>query len=242
MQDGIRIIHEPTTDEPFLVLDKDAGLPSAPIKNSTDSALTRALKIFPELSTVCGKKAEEYGLVHRIDTATSGLLLIAANQDFYDWISICQRDGKFVKHYTAICEHLILEDNSFPTLPCSQNDLLSGGWVKIVSQFRYYGTGNKIVRPVCKWSSPVALKKAEKNEYSTELRFRKRDGESYKFEARITRGFKHQVRCHLCWCGYPVVGDSDYNPHSDGEMHFFADGFHFSMPDGRKIEFSLEIR
>ena len=32
------------------------------------------------------------------------------------------------------------------------------------------------------------------------------------FKARIHRGYRHQVRCHLAWVGYPVRGDVLYNP------------------------------
>ena len=238
--DGIRIIHEPNPDEPFLVVDKDSGLPSAPIKNSTDSALERALKLFPILKTVVGKKSEEYGLVHRIDTVTQGLLLIAASQDFYEWILKCQEQGSFVKFYNATCKNLCVEDDSFPDLPHVHEELLEKGHAELKSKFRYYGENRKLVRPVTELSSPAAKKKAEKYEYSTALTLLDEDSLNYHFLARISRGFKHQVRCHLRWCGFPILGDSDYNPDAQGPINFCASGFTFPMPNGKDMIFSLD--
>jgi len=36
---------------------------------------------------------------------------------------------------------------------------------------------------------------------------------------RIKRGFRHQIRCHLCWIGYPIQNDSLYSqPEKVGEI------------------------
>ena len=66
-------------DENFIVCDKPAGLPSAPL-NANDTkatALSQMIALCPAILSVKGKKEFEYGLVHRIDTATRGLLLAA---------------------------------------------------------------------------------------------------------------------------------------------------------------------
>ena len=242
MMDGISIIHEPTGSEPFLVIKKDGGLPSAPINDSDDSALSRAIELFPELESVSGKKSCEHGLVHRIDTVTPGLLLIASTQDFYDWIISLQSQGKFVKSYRAECgmlSPLDEKDGSFPPLPFVHDRLLGGETVSVRSKFRYFGKDRKLVRPVTSESSPMAVKKAEKYEYATELRMTEHDDERYIFEAKIARGFKHQVRCHLRWCGFPILGYADYNAGAEGNIRFLASGFSFYMQDGREERFSL---
>ena len=68
MMDGISIIHEPTGSEPFLVIKKDGGLPSAPINDSDDSALSRAIELFPELEKVSGTKAIIINIFATINT------------------------------------------------------------------------------------------------------------------------------------------------------------------------------
>ena len=80
----IKIIFE---NEDFLVISKPAGLPSAPLHSlDEESALTKVVKNYPEILHINGKKSIEYGLLHRLDTVTEGLLLIALNQAFYDKI------------------------------------------------------------------------------------------------------------------------------------------------------------
>jgi 23S rRNA pseudouridine1911/1915/1917 synthase len=32
----------------------------------------------------------------------------------------------------------------------------------------------------------------------------------YRFRVRIFRGFRHQIRCHLAWLGFPLLNDSLY--------------------------------
>ena len=65
----IKVIHEPSAAEPFVVLSKPAGLASAPLKSlDEDSAFSQCARIFPAAKSVCGKKAVEGGLLHRIDS------------------------------------------------------------------------------------------------------------------------------------------------------------------------------
>jgi 23S rRNA pseudouridine1911/1915/1917 synthase len=46
--------------------------------------------------------------------------------------------------------------------------------------------------------------------YQTEITgFEDRGGVCY-FCVRIRRGFRHQIRCHLAWLGYPILGDPLY--------------------------------
>src|SRR5689334_24953536 len=70
----IRIVH---ADAHLIVADKPAGMPSHPLKpGETGTAANALVGRFPELAQV-GPAAREGGLVHRLDTDTSGLLLAA---------------------------------------------------------------------------------------------------------------------------------------------------------------------
>src|SRR4051812_21363795 len=71
---AIRIVH---ADAHLVVADKPAGMPSHPLKpGETGTAANALVGRFPELAQV-GPAAREGGLVHRLDTDTSGLLLAA---------------------------------------------------------------------------------------------------------------------------------------------------------------------
>src|ERR1700674_5333087 len=73
----IRIVH---ADSHLVVADKPAGMPSHPLKpGETGTAANALVGRFPELAQV-GPSPREGGLVHRLDTDTSGLLLAARTE------------------------------------------------------------------------------------------------------------------------------------------------------------------
>lgn len=222
----IEIIHAPEKNEPYIVLKKISGLPSAPLtEDGTFSALSKAAEIFPECLNVSGKKSVEHGLLHRLDTETSGLLLIASEQEFYDFMRNEQKKDRFIKTYKAFCDmdfgcaeklggfpfqdissdfFSFREEKSFENKnPCV---------LRVSSFFRNYGKGFKEVRPVTENSGKAALKKSGKKLYSTDVYVKSAEGKTVSVECRISQGYRHQVRSHLSWIGLPVQNDRIYNP------------------------------
>ena len=246
----IEILKKPTAEKPFLVIYKPKGLASAPLEaGSTYNALSQAVELFPELKNVHGKKEIEYGLLHRLDTATDGLMVIAATQDCYDFLSLEQKEGRFIKYYEAECD--ILSENAkelrgFPPLPLRvQKDLSLRGvqatkqTISLNSFFRPYGEGRKEVRPVTEESGKAALSKLGKQKlYTTSISITKisDDKKTVFVECKITEGYRHQVRCHLAWAGLPVRGDLLYNSNSDikkaENLLFSATRISFEYPKG----------
>ena len=227
----IEIIKEPTNDKPFLVIYKPKGLPSAPLTaDDNENALTQACAMYPQIKSVCGKKAIEYGLLHRLDTATDGLMVIAANQECYDFLMTEQREGRFIKTYRAQCD--IIPDNAdllggFPPVPSSPST--------VRSYFRPYGQGRKEVRPVTEESGKAALSKlGTKKLYTTKIEITKISDTRATALCEITEGYRHQVRCHLAWAGYPVVGDQLYNSDKKNaeNLLFSATKISFEYPRG----------
>lgn len=236
---GISIVHFPTEREPFAVIIKNRGLPSAPLSDfDTQNAFSFAASAIPCLRSVCGRKKIEHGLLHRIDTETQGLLLIAATQEFYDFMLAEQNKGEFLKTYRAECE--FSADNSrilggFPKefqLPvrffdevnldlenytCSAINVekMSGDdteFFEICSYFRNFGKGGREVRPVTEQSGRAAEKKRwSKKPYKTQLKILERHGNTISVECLLKNGYRHQVRCHLAWNGIPIIGDALYN-------------------------------
>ena len=227
----IEIIKEASPEKPYLVIYKPKGLPSAPLKaEDSYNALAQAVDMFPQLKAVCGKKPVEYGLLHRLDTATDGLMVIAASQECYDFLMTEQREGRFIKTYTAECN--IIADNAenlggfppeSPALP------------QVTSYFRPYGEGRKEVRPVTEKSGKAALSKLGKAKlYTTKIEITKLSDSRVRASCQITEGYRHQVRCHLAWAGYPVVGDQLYNSDKKNaeNLLFSATNISFEYPRG----------
>ncbi len=248
----IKIISEPTLENPFIVIEKPAGLPSAPIdENDMENALCQAATYFPELNNVKGKKDIEHGLLHRLDTATEGLLLIAYTQDSYDNLNCSQQAGKFSKTYSATCS--VIPENAaliggFPSLKYDYK-IEAGTKILTESCFRLYGKGRKEVRPVTENSGKYVKTKVGKiHLYQTEIKIQdvfESDGQKIAaINCTISAGFRHQVRCHLAWIGTPVYGDAIYNSsfreNAPIKMEFRATSFSFPHPlTGKIINFTL---
>jgi 23S rRNA pseudouridine1911/1915/1917 synthase len=226
-------------------------MPSAPLKadEPQQSALSEAITLFPEIAAIqskAGRNQAEGGLIHRIDTETRGLLLFARTQDAYDLFMQEQKNDRLVKEYTAFCDFLpdirsLLE--GFPPSPCLP---------VIESRFRSWGKGAKEVRPVTAESGKFAEKKAGNRSYKTEIKLEAPDSgnvrQTFKATCTIPRGFRHQVRCHLAWAGYPVIGDALYHPkYRNGQnarvqMLFFASALCFKSPvTGEYLRIELHL-
>ena len=157
---------------------------------------------------------------------------------FKEYIAVCDyipRYSELMVGFPPCSEGALFEreENGFLTVPVSKPMILK-------SFFRPYGPGRKAVRPVTSGSGKYAEKKKGDVLYITEcirvmddsLQSMKtaksnakisdvthKDDEAISshfdtaiFKARIHRGYRHQVRCHLAWVGYPVRGDVLYNP------------------------------
>lgn len=219
------IIKEITRDEPYLIINKPSGLPSAPLnENDRNNAFSIAAELFPELLNVTGRKEIEHGLLHRIDTETSGLLIIAATQDSYENLLQLQKENKIKKYYSALSNVDYENINKLGGFPSS--DFVYCKNIKeynLESYFRFFGEGRKSVRPVTKNSNGAALKKLGKPVlYNTNIKIVENSCDLIRIEACITNGFRHQVRCHLAWIGLPIIGDSLYNSNTDGEQLKFT--------------------
>jgi 23S rRNA pseudouridine1911/1915/1917 synthase len=186
-------------------------------------------RLFPQALTVRGKHPWEGGIVHRLDYETRGLVLVAKTQAALHALTAQQDGGYIIKEYGALAAK---REGVLPGFPKA----CSGGVDSciIASGFRPYGPGRKAVRPVVfpvmerakflrkpgKPAKTCALDQGKP--YVTEilepyrpvfLRLGIQEAASVEaayFRLRIKRGFRHQIRCHLAWIGYPIVQDTLY--------------------------------
>lgn len=218
----------------FIVLAKGAGLPSAPLKNGGLSVYEMALEMHPDIAGVSGKKQGEGGLVHRLDSETTGLLLTARTDIFFETVQNNRQNGTFLKEYTA---YTVLPEGKLPELQV------------ITSRFRPFGEKGASVKPVFQDSGRADLKKAGTALYTTEISGSKvickeKEQSLVRIKCRIKEGFRHQVRSHLAWAGYPVLGDRLYGPvgTETDTMQFYASGLSFKTDsENLSICFSEEI-
>lgn len=221
-------------NEDYAIIFKPANMPTAPLReNEKNVALNEFLKDCPAAKTVKSKKKEiEYGLLHRLDTATSGLVLIAKQQSAYDALYSLQENARFKKEYFAFCDGRNFDKNLKATF-------------EIKTMFRAFGPKGRKVKSILP-DSPEA-KRLKARIYTTTLisiqNFNtKKTNEKSLFGVRVelSRGYRHQVRKHLSTVGLAILGDELYNEHCmHRRLQLFATALRF--PDIRSKSYEDEI-
>ena len=174
------IIYE---DEDLMVVNKPAGMVVHPAAgHQTGTLVHAALAHAPEMSGIGGEKRP--GVVHRLDKDTSGLILLAKNDQAHRWLQEQFRLRKTIKTYIA------LVDGNTPT-PSGRIEAPVGR--------------DNVHR---KMMAVTSLKKGRDavSEYKTLEAFR----EHTLLEVHPLTGRTHQIRLHLRFIGCPVAGDEVY--------------------------------
>ena len=235
----------------YLLVYKPPGMHSAPLRNRGPSLAGWCAALFPEITEIRGRTAGEGGLLHRLDRETHGLVLLARNQKSYDCLLEQQREGLIQKEYGALAARSSLLLPGFPPPAPVPGASLRGAPLRgtvIESGFRAYGPGRRQVRPLVCSPAPEAARDQGGN-YRTEILESSWVGELasgcgvLSLRLRICRGFRHQIRCHLAWTGFPILND----PLSGGaqtpgsRMALYAQALVFFDPmTGEKTEFSIK--
>ncbi len=100
-------------DEWLAVINKPAGVLSVPGKINADSIHSRLQTLYPHATGPM--------IVHRLDMATSGLLLIAKTKDVHKHLQAQFKDRAIKKRYTALLEGNIKENTGVIDLPICPN-------------------------------------------------------------------------------------------------------------------------
>ena len=211
-------LHAETGD--FAVVWKPPRMHCAPLKDGEGGTLLEwYAALFPPALAITGRKKGEGGLVHRLDFETRGLVLFAKNQKTLDFLLARQDEGAFVKEYEARSVQAPPRLPGFPPPPAAP-DCAAPGFpaepVAIKSFFRPFGPGRKQVRPVT--GAAPAYREIAKDGggyYRTEIRGVAASAPFFDFALTIQRGFRHQIRCHLAWIGYPILNDPLYGTGDD---------------------------
>lgn len=104
MQDKLDIVYE---DKDVIVVNKPAGLLVYPINEEKDTLISRLIKYCPKIKEV-GQR-ERPGLTHRLDRDTSGLMIVAKNNQAYHYLIEQFSQRKVIKKYLALVFGKIIE-------------------------------------------------------------------------------------------------------------------------------------
>lgn len=191
-------------DDNYLIIDKPAGmLVHSDGRTKGDSVTDWLSKKYPALENVGGEvevqhgePVKRWGLVHRIDRETSGILVIAKNQIAFDDLQEKFQNRKVKKTYYAFVYGRVTIDHQVVDLPIGRSK----------TDFRRWSTGTDA--------------RGNMREAVTEYRVIHKTNEATFVEVMPKTGRTHQIRVHMRAVGNPIVCDSVYAPLRKGVLGF----------------------
>lgn len=182
-----RIIHQ---DNDVLVVEKPPGVVSTPgVGHEHDTVLNGLVAKFGPTLLNLGA-ARDFGMLHRLDRETSGLLVVALNQHAYGTLRAQFEARTIKKFYWAITHKAPKDPEGVIKRPLSDS-------VKRTSRY----TSVRTARPDRSGKPAV-----------TAYRVLQESALAALIEARPVTGRLHQIRVHLDSVGAAVLGDDHYGP------------------------------
>ena len=179
---GLNILFE---DDHVLVVKKDAGIP---VQAGKMRIMDLQGLIKNELYRRNRKGGEPYlGLIHRLDQPVEGVMVFAKTPFAAGALSEQVTDGRMKKHYLALL--------------CGKPSEDSG---KLVDYLVKDGRTN----------TSFVVKEQNKDAKRAELNYQvlKRYEETTLVEVELITGRHHQIRVQMANAGWPLYGDTKYNP------------------------------
>ena len=170
-------------DDDLMVIDKPAGLVVHPGAGNPDQTLLNALLAYNQEQ----QKIPRAGLVHRLDRGTSGLMIVAKNLTSYNQLNSQLQERLIKRSYLAIVEGVPV----------------SGGRIELAIARDPQNRVRRLSYPP--EQAPAGAKEAVSN-----FRVKKKFARHSLLEVSLETGRTHQIRSHLKFIGYPIVGDSLY--------------------------------
>jgi len=199
-------------DDHIIAVHKPAGIASHPLRVGDAATVAAALVArFPDCAGA-SPDAREGGLGHRLDVATSGVLLAARSRE--TWYRLREALA------SASCEKIYLAEIG-GTFPSGRNSLEAyvvpgprpASFVVTAPIGRMGRRGGRV--KIASGRQPLAAR--------TEITLMQAREGGALVEARLSRGRAHQVRAHLAYLGVPVKGDPVYGAaEADGKLRLHA--------------------
>jgi 23S rRNA pseudouridine1911/1915/1917 synthase len=174
----------------LVVVNKAAGVPSAPLRPGERGTVANALVArYPEMEGV-GYHPREPGLCHRLDNGTSGLLMAARSSEAFDRLRTALRRGSIDKRYLLLCPAPALDDEGVIDVALAQS------------------RGDRRRVQIC--ADAAEARRVGARPALTHYRVVRRAADVAVVEARVPSAFRHQVRAHFAAIGHPLLGDLLY--------------------------------
>lgn len=172
------IIYE---DDDVIVVNKPKHMVVHPAVGNVHGTLVNALLYhFKGLSDLNGSIRP--GIVHRIDADTSGLLMVAKNNEAHEFLSKQLEEKKTHRKYIALVHGVITHDTGTIDAPIGRDE------------------HDRKKMAVCEGGKHAV----------THFKVLERYSSATLLELKLETGRTHQIRVHLNYIGHPIVNDPVY--------------------------------
>ncbi|HHV29714.1 RluA family pseudouridine synthase [Acetivibrio mesophilus] len=182
---SVPILYE---DEDIVVVDKPKGMVVHPAAGNYSGTLVNALL------NHCGDNLSDIngiirpGIVHRIDKDTSGVLVVAKSNTAHEGLSRKLKDHDIERVYVALVHGIIREEQGKIDAPIGRH-------------------------PVDRKKMAVNTKNGRRA--VTHFKVLERFKDATYIEVTLETGRTHQIRVHMSYIGYPIIGDTVYGKKND---------------------------
>ncbi len=172
-------------DDWLLVVNKPKGMVVHPAAGNETGTLVNALLYHcgDSLSGIGGVLRP--GIVHRIDKDTSGLLIVAKNDDAHHFLAEQIKEHSFTREYEAVVYGELKNNKGTINAPIGRHPVKR------------------------KEMAVVAVGGRDATTHFTVIS--RSNGFSY-VKLKLETGRTHQIRVHMSYIGYPLAGDEVYGP------------------------------
>ena len=191
-------------DEDIIVINKPSGMVVHPAPGNESGTLVNALLYHCKGSLSGINGVVRPGIVHRIDKDTSGLLVVAKNDESHVFLSSLLKDHGIKRVYHAIVVGHYKENKGTVNAPIGRHPVDRKKMAVLLS--------------------PASHAKEAVTHYEVIENF----GDISYVKARLETGRTHQIRVHMSHIGHALIGDEVYG---GGKIRF--EKLHASLLDGQ---------
>jgi len=229
----LNIIYE---NDDMVIINKPAGLLTHPTANQRQHTLVNALLAkYPEIKNV-GENPLRPGIVHRLDKDTSGLIIVAKNQQTFLYLKNQFGKRAITKKYLALVEGVPKQ---------------KVGMIEYAIRPSKY---NRLKKVAVKFPDQILVRnsmeqlQAKKSYRAAQTKYKVKEIIKNKFallEVEPLTGRTHQIRVHLAAIGHPIVGDKLYGSRDQkikiARQFLHAYYLKLTLPNGTLLEVEIEL-
>ncbi|MEZ4820559.1 MAG: RluA family pseudouridine synthase [Bdellovibrionota bacterium] len=201
------VLHIVAEKEHYLVIDKPAGLPTHPNDfQDLQCVANHFIRLYPD-SLHVGEDALRPGIVHRLDTYTSGLLIVAKTQEGFKAFRQLFDQRNIQKTYQALVLGNVYPDDIEIDTPLAHHHKNPRKMVALIDDRVEY--------------------RSKIREAKTMVHVRERFDQTTWIDVKTLTGRMHQVRVHMASIDHPLVGDQVYQNQRQKQQDQYGLGRHF---------------